>query len=134
MAISRRPDAIVPRDQHLPQQVPIDAYGGEAGFRFAEMAHPGSILALPSGIHGWPVKSVAEIDAAALAAIFDQRDAIDVLIIGTGADIAAVSPGLRQALREAGIGVEIMATGPAVRTYNILLAEGRPVAAALLAP
>ncbi|MBZ9935461.1 MTH938/NDUFAF3 family protein [Mesorhizobium sp. BR1-1-16] len=134
MALFKRPAPIVPRQQHLPQQVPIDAYGGEAGFRFAEMAHPGSILALPSGIYGWAPKSAAELDAETLAPVLDEASAIAVLVIGTGRDIAAISAPLRQALREASIGVEIMATGPAVRTYNILLAEGRSVAAALIAP
>ncbi len=134
MALFPRPEPIVPRQQHLPQQVPIEAYGGAAGFRFADMAHPGSILALPSGIYGWAPTSAAEIDTETLAALLSEADAVDVVVIGTGRDIAALPAALRQALREAGIGIEIMATGSAVRTYNILLAEGRPVAAALIAP
>ena len=55
------------------------------------------------------------------------------IVIGTGADIAAIPAGLRASLREVGIGLEVMGTRPAIRTYNILLAEGRPVAAALIA-
>ncbi len=134
MALFTRPAPIVPRQQHLPQQVPIDAYGGAPGFRFADMAHPGSILALPSGIYGWAPASAADISRETLAPLFAEANAVAVLVVGTGGDIAGLSAELRQALREAGIGVEIMATGPAVRTYNILLAEGRPVAAALIAP
>lgn len=131
MAILGRPP-IVPRDQHLPQQVPIDGYG-EYGFRFAEMSHPGSLLCLPSGIHGWAATSAAEIDRAALAPIFEQAEELDLLIVGTGADIAGFSAELRGELRAAGVGVEVMATVPAIRTYNILLSEGRRVAAALIA-
>ncbi len=131
MAFFKRPPLVV-RDQHLPQQVPIDAYG-DYGFRFSEMTHPGSLLCLPSGIHGWDAATAADIDRESLAAVFDQSDAIDVLIIGTGSDIAALPAGLRASLREVGIGLEVMGTRPAIRTYNILLAEGRPVAAALIA-
>jgi len=127
-----RPPPLVIRDQHLPQQVPIDGYG-DVGFSFQGMSHPGSLLCLPSGIHGWPVRTPAEIDAETLAPVFDQSGAIDVLLVGTGRDIAAFPAELRRLLREASIGVEVMATAPAIRTYNILLAEGRPVAAALIA-
>lgn len=134
MAPPRRPGTVVPRNQHLPQQVPIEGYGGPAGFRFAEMAHPGSLLALPSGMHGWAPVNAAEIGVETLAPVFEQAEAIDILVIGTGRDIAPLPQPLREALRAAAIGVEAMATGPAVRTYNILLAEGRPVAAALIAP
>lgn len=134
MALFRRPAPIVPRDRHLPQQVAVEGYGGAAGFRFADMAHPGSLLALPSGMHGWAVTSAAGITIETLAPVFEQADAIDVLVIGFGRDIAVLPAPLREALRAAAIGVEAMATGPAVRTYNILLAEGRPVAAALVAP
>jgi uncharacterized protein len=131
MALFQRPPTIV-RDQHLPRQVPIEAYG-DFGFRFEGMTHSGSLLCLPSGIHGWQAERPADIDADALAPILDQASAIDVLIIGTGRDIAPFPPALRAALREAGIGLEVMGTVPAIRTYNILLAEGRPVAAALIA-
>jgi uncharacterized protein len=131
MAPFQRPPFVI-RDQHLPQRVPIEAYG-DYGFRFEGMTHPGSLLCLPSGIHGWAVREASEIDAEALAPVFDQAAAIDVLIIGTGRDIAPFPASLRAALREAGIGLEVMGTVPAIRTYNILLAEGRPVAAALIA-
>lgn len=133
MAFFERPP-VMQRRQHLPRQVPIDAYGGAPGFRFAEMAHPGSILALPSGIYGWAMDNAAAIDAAAIASILAEAAAIDVLIIGTGINVIMLRPDLRAMLKEHGIGAEAMATNAAVRTYNILLAEGRPVAAALIAP
>ena len=118
------------RDAHFPGRAPIDAYGN-GGFRFAEMSHRGSLLCLPSGIHGW--EPVPAIDRETLAAVFAEADAIDVLMVGTGDDFVMLDPELAAALREAGIVAEAMTTGAAVRTYNVLLAENRAVAAALVA-
>lgn len=130
MALFTRPSKSL-RPQHFPGQAPIDVYG-EGVFRFAEMSHPGSLLCLPSGIYGWPVGSAAEITAETLSDVFAEAADVALLVIGCGRDIAVVPKELREQLKAAGIGVEVMATGPAVRTYNILLAEGRPVAAALV--
>lgn len=120
------------QDAHLPRQVPIDGYG-RWSFHFAGMASDGSILALPSGIHAWAPRVPAEIDAAALAAVFAQARDIDILLIGTGADPWPIPDALRWRLRDAGISADAMPTRAAASTYNVLLAEGRPVAAALLA-
>ncbi len=57
---------------------------------------------------------------------------IDVLLVGTGAEIAHVPVAFRDALETAGIGVEVMNSPAACRTYNVLLGEGRRVAACLL--
>ena len=115
-----------------PQQTPIDAYGN-SGFRFAGISHRGSLLCLPTGMHGWPVVAPAEITAESFARVFETADEIDVLLIGQGTDIAPFDRTLRQSLRERGIIVEAISTGSAVRTYNVLLAEERRVAAALIA-
>lgn len=119
-------------DAHLPYQVPIDGYARGA-FHFAGMASDGSVLALPSGIHAWAARIPAEIDAAALAPVFAQAGAIELLLIGTGTDPWAIPEALRWRLRDAGIAADAMPTRAAASTYNVLLAEGRPVAAALLA-
>ena len=66
------------------------------------------------------------------ATLLTLADRIDVLFVGTGAEIAHVPAGFRAALEEAGIGVEVMASPAACRTYNVLLSEGRRVAVALL--
>ena len=58
---------------------------------------------------------------------------VDLLLLGCGAAMRPVAPALRAALRKAGIAVEPMDTGAACRTFNVLLAEGRRVAAALVA-
>ena len=119
-------------DAHLPHQVPIDGYGRRS-FHFAGMASEGSILALPSGIHAWSAVTTADINAAALHRVFAEAGRIELLLIGTGADPWALPDALRWRLRDADIRVDTMPTVAAASTYNVLLAEGRAVAAALLA-
>jgi uncharacterized protein len=121
---------ITVRAAHFPGRAPIDAYGN-GGFRFADMSHRGSLLCLPSGIYGWDTP--ATIDAASLGRVLDEAEAIEVLLVGTGPDLVPLAPTLKQALREVGIVGDAMSTGAAVRTYNVLLAENRSVAAALVA-
>jgi uncharacterized protein len=121
-----------PNAPHFPGLAPIDAYG-KGGFRFAGMSHRGSLLCLPSGIWAWPVETAAEIDAAALAPVFDAVADIALLILGTGREPWVMPEPLRARFRDVKVVVEVMTTGPAVRTYNILLAEKRRMAAGLIA-
>lgn len=117
---------------HLPQPAPIDAYGN-GGFRFAGMSHRGSLLCLPGGMHAWDIDDPARIDADALSLVFAAADEIEVLLIGTGPRLVFLDPRLRADLSARRIVSEPISTGGAVRTYNILLAEKRAVAAALIA-
>lgn len=117
---------------HYPRQVGIDAYGN-SGFRFAGISHRGSLLCLPHGMFAWDPVAIGDITVQSLAPIFAVADEIDVLLIGVGPDIAAIPPELREALRERQVIVEAVNTGSAIRTYNVLLAEERAVAAALIA-
>lgn len=121
----------VVRDAHFPGRAPITAYG-DGGFRFAEMSHRGAILCLPSGIHGWAVALPSDLDEEAFARPKVEAADIDLLLLGMGRDPRPLPEALRLHLAAAGLRVEAMATGAAVRTYNVLLAEGRAVAAALL--
>ncbi len=123
---------IIVRDAHFPGRAPIDAYG-DGGFRFADMSHRGSILCLPSGIHGWQPADAKTFGAEDFALVFEQADEIDVLLVGTGRDLRPLGRELREAFRAAGITADPMSTGSAVRTFNVLLAEERRVAAALIA-
>lgn len=116
----------------LPRQVAVDGYG-DAFFHFAGMSHRGSILALPSGIRGWAPERMGEIDAAALAPVLAEARSMELLLIGTGKDPAHLKEPLKQLLREQGLRFELMPTPPAASTYNVLLAEGRRVGAALIA-
>jgi uncharacterized protein len=115
-----------------PGRAPIEAYGN-GGFRFAGMSHRGSILCLPSGIEAWDVIDAAAVDASLLQRIQADGPAASFVLFGTGRVPAFPSQAVRDGFKAAGIGLEIMDTGAAARTYNILLAENRPVAAALIA-
>ena len=117
---------------HLPRSAPIEAYG-KGGFAFAEMSHRGSLLCLPDAIWAWPVTRPEEIDEASLARVFAAANGIDTLIIGTGTDVWLPPPALREALRRVSVVLDTMQTGPAVRTYNVMIGERRRVAAALIA-
>jgi uncharacterized protein len=119
-------------DGFVPGRYPIDAYGN-GGFRFADMSHRGSILILPSGVRAWPVAAMSDLTSEAFAPVFAEGDALELLLLGTGLDIAAVPERLRARFREARIGLDVMQTGAAARTYNVLLAENRRVGAALIA-
>ena len=110
----------------------LDAVGN-GGFRFAEMSHKGSILILPYGILAWQARTVGDLTVSSFVQIFAGSDAIDLLLIGTGKDPAFIDEALRWRLRDAKIGCDPMTTTAAARTYNVLLNEGRRVAAALLA-
>ena len=117
---------------HYPTPVPIDAYGN-GGFRFADMSHKGSLLILPSGIYGWGVSGPARLGPKNFQAVFDEADDIEFLLLGTGPSQHFPSPKLRDAFEKKGLGLEAMDTGAACRTFNVLLAEARAVAAALIA-
>jgi uncharacterized protein len=119
-------------DPHYPGRAPIDGYG-EGGFRFAGMSHRGSLLIVPSGIYAWPVTSPREISEGALARVFAEADDIDLLMIGSGKNPVALPSQLKARLNEVKIAVDLQPTGGAASTYNVLLDEGRRVAAALIA-
>lgn len=119
-------------DPHFPGRAPIDAYGA-GGFRFADMSHRGSILALPSGIWAWTPSTAAEIDETALARVIAEKAEIDFLLIGCGRDPILLPQPLRNRLKQIGLSYDIMPTRVAASTYNVLLAEARRVAAALIA-
>lgn len=102
--------------------LPVEGYG-PGFFRIGGEARQGALAVLPSGVVAWG--GYADTEALAAAGI-------DVLLVGTGAEIAHVPPAFRAALEDAGIGVEVMASPQACRTYNVLLGEGRRVALAVL--
>jgi uncharacterized protein len=107
-----------PNAPHFPRSAPIEAYG-KGGFVFAGMSHRGSLLCLPDAIWAWDVTDPAKIDRYSLDRVFGAANSIDTL--------------LRQALKAVRVVLDTMQTGPAVRTYNIMIGERRRVAAALIA-
>ena len=105
-------------------ELPIDGYGN-GFFRIGGQPHFAPLVVLPSGVEKWGGFDDYESLLAA-------KGKIDVLLIGTGPQIAHIPNTLRDPLEAAGIGVEVMASSQACRTYNVLLGEGRRVAVALL--
>ncbi|TCV62344.1 uncharacterized protein EDE05_1314 [Neorhizobium sp. R1-B] len=120
------------REAHFPGRAPIDAYGN-GGFRFADMSHRGSLLCLPSGIHGWDMQEGDPLTVEAFARVLAEAEGIEVVLVGTGANLKPLPASLKAALKAKGIASDPMSTGAAVRTFNIMLAESRAVAAALIA-
>ena len=104
--------------------LPVDGYG-PGFFRVGGEVFEGGVLLTPAGVTGWSGYGEA-------APLLDLAGVIDVLFLGTGAEIAHIPADLRTRLEDAGIGVESMATGPACRSYNVLLSEGRRIALAAL--
>jgi uncharacterized protein len=136
---SRFSDAIMPNQKdntsdglHFPRAAPIEAYG-KGGFAFADMSHRGSLLCLPDSIWAWDVTRPDQIDRYSLKKVFDAANGIDTLIVGSGTEVWVPPRGLREELRAVRIVLDAMQTGPAIRTYNIMLGERRRVAAALIA-
>lgn len=117
---------------HLPRSAPIEAYG-KGGFAFADMSHRGSLLCLPDAIWAWDVTRPEQIDKYSLQRVFDAANSIDTLIVGTGTEMWVPPAELRSALRAVRVVLDAMQTGPAIRTYNIMMGERRRVAAALIA-
>ena len=117
---------------HLPRSAPIEAYG-KGGFAFADMSHRGSLLCLPDAIWAWEVTRPEQIDKYSLERVFAAANAIDTLIVGSGTHVWVPPADLRAALRSVRVVLDAMQTGPAIRTYNIMLGERRRVAAALIA-
>jgi uncharacterized protein len=111
----------------------IASYRG-GGFAIAGTRYSGSILLFRDRVLTWPPTRVEEIDAAVLAAhVAECETRVELLLLGCGRQLVPVAPDLRAALKERGVAVEPMDTGAACRTFNVLTAEERRVAAALIA-
>jgi uncharacterized protein len=125
-----------PAPAFAPGSHPIAAHG-QGAFAFAGMRHEGSILATPRGVRALAATSVAALDPLTLAPILaecaENPGSIEFLVVGTGERMAPIPQASRTALARAGLRFEAMATGPAVRVYNVMQSEGRRVAAALIA-
>ena len=125
-----------PRLAFAPGSHPITAHG-QGAFAFAGMRHTGSILATPKGVRPIDARTVDDLASVALPPLLaecaENPGSIEFLIVGTGARMAPIQKALRAALSQAGLRFEAMATGPALRVYNVMQAEGRRVAAALIA-
>lgn len=108
----------------------IEAYG-EGGFRISGQRLEGSVIVFPDKVIAW----AGDLSTASLQEVTKagQAGSVELLLIGTGARMTQIDRALRQDLRAAGVVTEAMDSGAACRTYNVLMAEGRRVAAALIA-
>ena len=125
-----------PRPAFAPGSHSIGGYG-QGAFAFAGMSHAGSILATPKGVLPIDAASVNDLAPVALASllaeIVESPGSTEFVIVGTGEHLAPIPKASRAALGQAGLRFEAMATGPALRVYNVMQSEGRRVAAALIA-
>lgn len=111
----------------------IESYG-DLRFRVAGVLHQGSILVFPDRTEIWSLSAIDGLTAESLVRVRDAgaSGSVDLLLIGCGLRMALIPKDLRASLRAAGVVIEAMDTGAACRTYNVLAAEGRRVAAALI--
>jgi uncharacterized protein len=112
----------------------VESYG-HGRFRVTGAVHSGSVIVFPDRTLPWSVAEAAGATPENLQAVCEAGRAgtVELLLLGCGAKMTLVPSSLRSALRDAGVVVEPMDTGAACRTYNVLMADGRRVAAALIA-
>ncbi len=114
------------------KRLTVEAYGN-GGFKLGGQRHLGSLLVLPDQVLAWPVAEFSQVTAESLAPLWRHAPDLEIILLGCGPRLVPVDPILRQAVRAAGPALEPMDTGAACRTYNVLVAEARRVAAALIA-
>ncbi len=117
---------------HYPARAPIEAYGN-GGFRFAGMTHLGSLLVLPSGMYRWDVTDLASLKPGDFTLAMSEAKHIDFLLLGTGMTMSRPPKPVIEIFARNNLPLDFMSTGSAVRTYGVLLAEKRKVAAAFIA-
>lgn len=119
-------------EKFLPHRATIEQFGA-GGFRFGGMSHQGSLLILPSGMRAWRPREISDLHADDFLPVLDESTGIDFLLIGTGSAMLRLKRPVSACLASNSIRYDAMSTGAAIHTYNIVLAEGRRVAAALIA-
>lgn len=117
---------IIPSDRQV-----IDGYG-EGQFCVSGQWRTGAVVVFPDRTVAWRPKEFADLTPDDFTPVIQAEPRVEFLLLGSGTRMGLLPKALRQSLREAGLVVEVMDTGAACRTYNVLLAEGRRVGAALL--
>lgn len=115
-----------------PAALRVERYGN-GGFTIGGVAYRGSVLLLPGGVVPWPVATADTLCADHFAPAIAARDGFELLLIGAGPRNVLLPRALRQALMESGLRFDVMDSGAAARTFNVLAAEDRLIAAALIA-
>jgi len=109
----------------------VEAYGDE-GFRFLGRRVEGSVLVTGGGFFPVGAKTLAEVTRADISEITDPNERPEILLVGTGEKMALPPANVREMLQDIGTGYELMDTGAAARTFNVLRMEDRRVAALLI--
>jgi len=110
----------------------VESYGARR-FRISGAVYEGSVLVFPTETLTWEIRDFQEVRPVSFGRVLERAGDLDLLLLGCGPRMQLVSQTLREPLRAQGIVVEPMDTGAACRTYNVLIAEGRRVCAALIA-
>jgi uncharacterized protein len=95
--------------------------------------HSGAVIVLPEATHAWPLDDPSKLTVESLSPVLAAAPPVEILLYGCGRQLVAVDESIRARLRAAGIVIEAMDTGAACRTFGVLVAEERRVAAALIA-
>jgi uncharacterized protein len=127
---------VIPGDKTLPTPDPsrvqiIRSYG-PGHFLIGERDWHGAVLVTPSATTAWSVTRAEDLSLASLDALRQAPAPTELLVLGCGPRAAFITPAMRAELKAAGLALEVVDTGSACRIYNVLLAEGRRVAAALI--
>ncbi len=132
--MSRPPQG--PTDKTLPTPDPASAQVirsyGPGHFMIGERDWRGPVLVTPSATTAWNVARAEDLSLASLAALRQASAPTELLVLGCGPRAAFIAPAVKAELKSAGLALEVVDTGSACRIYNVLLAEGRRVAAALI--
>jgi uncharacterized protein len=115
-----------------PTQVQVIRTYGPGHFLISQRDWREPVLVTPAGTTPWPVARAEELSADNVAAVRAGAAPAELLVVGCGARAVFVPPAVRAALKAVGLAIEVVDTGSACRIYNVLLAEGRRVAAALI--
>ena len=126
----------LPGDKSLPTpegaQVQLIRTYGPGHFNIASREWRSPILVTATFTVVWPVERADQVSLANLAGLKDAPAPIELLVLGCGPRSSFIAPDVRAALKTAGMALEVVDTGSACRIYNVLLAESRRVAAALI--
>ena len=125
-----------PADKSLPTPDPkqvqyIRSYG-PGRFMISDREWQSPVLVMPAATHPWAVARAEDLSLENLAPLREAAVPTEILVLGCGPRAVFVPPSLRATLKAAGMGLEVVDTGSACRIYNVLLAESRRVAAALI--
>ena len=130
------PSQLGPSDKTLPTpdpaQVQLIRSYGPGHFMIGQREWRSPILVTPTFTTVWDVTRAEDLSLDSLAPLKAAPTPTELLVLGCGPRAILVAPAVRAALKGAGMALEVVDTGSACRTYNVLLAEGRRVAAALV--